>query len=218
MEHSPALPHRLASRLRVAPATCCLALLGAALAGCGADASPDGGTLLDLRAAVDLAPPDEEDDLSVAPGCRDGTRNQDETDTDCGGPVCAPCSDGLACAVDSECVSLRWNPRFVWPASPSDCAGVVFQIERAEGMATWINTRFDLARGEVQYAYVLPGVMATLVTLQLRAAGNDTEVAVCYERTSLAPESDESVAAMGKEDESAGPEWASEVNGHLATR
>ena len=37
------------------------------------------------------------------PTCDDGQQNQDETDVDCGGATCGPCSDGQACVLDSDC-------------------------------------------------------------------------------------------------------------------
>lgn len=42
---------------------------------------------------------------SASPTCTDGARNQDETDTDCGGGCSQRCSAGEACAVDSDCSS-----------------------------------------------------------------------------------------------------------------
>ena len=37
--------------------------------------------------------------------CNDSTRNGDETDVDCGGPVCAPCANDKACIQASDCQS-----------------------------------------------------------------------------------------------------------------
>ena len=37
--------------------------------------------------------------------CADGARDQDETDIDCGGPLCDPCRLGLRCAEARDCVS-----------------------------------------------------------------------------------------------------------------
>ncbi|MEM9693356.1 MAG: hypothetical protein AAGA56_12480 [Myxococcota bacterium] len=39
--------------------------------------------------------------------CGDGVRNGNETDVDCGGDTCPPCSNGLACEVGSDCISGR---------------------------------------------------------------------------------------------------------------
>src|SRR5258706_7852602 len=39
--------------------------------------------------------------------CDDGLLNGAETDTDCGGPDCQPCSDARPCAIDRDCNSRR---------------------------------------------------------------------------------------------------------------
>ena len=111
-----------------------------------------------------------------------------------------------------------WEPRFIWPQPAADREGMVFQVDGPHGTATWINTAFDATAGHVQYAYVLPQVVATLITLDLQARGADTEVAVRYERTSLAAASDEIVLAMAAQDRVAGPEWARQIAAHLRTR
>ncbi len=40
-----------------------------------------------------------------ATSCTDGVKNGLETDVDCGGPSCPPCSPGKACSLDSDCSS-----------------------------------------------------------------------------------------------------------------
>ncbi|MBK6848426.1 MAG: hypothetical protein IPG96_13175 [Proteobacteria bacterium] len=52
------------------------------------------------------------DDLT----CGDGRRSGLETDSDCGGPVCAPCGDGLGCGQPRDCRSG------VCPAATQRCA------------------------------------------------------------------------------------------------
>jgi hypothetical protein len=37
--------------------------------------------------------------------CNDGIRNGQETDVDCGGPVCQPCADGRLCQLNRDCSS-----------------------------------------------------------------------------------------------------------------
>jgi hypothetical protein len=64
-----------------------------------------------------------------------------------------------------------WNPAFLWPREAGDQAGMVFTIPHGERTAVWVNTVFDLAAGRVQYVYVLPDVVATVVSLQLTPAG-----------------------------------------------
>ncbi len=40
---------------------------------------------------------------AIEPSCDDGEINQGESDVDCGGPSCAPCPGGSACADDRDC-------------------------------------------------------------------------------------------------------------------
>lgn len=108
-----------------------------------------------------------------------------------------------------------WEPEFLWPAVPGDQAGMVFQIAHGHRVATWVNTLFDPLTGRVQYVYVVPEVMVTVITLQLRPHGTGTEVVVRYERTSLSLEADSVVKDMAEHDRAAGPEWAGQINAHL---
>ena len=44
-------------------------------------------------------------DVDNADSCTDGTRNQDETDIDCGGAACPACARQSACKADTDCES-----------------------------------------------------------------------------------------------------------------
>lgn len=44
-----------------------------------------------------------------AASCSDGIKNQDETDVDCGGKLCAPCRAAQACVVDTDCEGAACN-------------------------------------------------------------------------------------------------------------
>ena len=80
----------------------------------------------------------------------------------------------------------------------------------------WTNTAFDAADRHVQYVYVIPDVLVTLVDIHLTKAGVDeTRVAVVYERTALSPEANDHVAHLAKGDAKSGPEWAEAINGYL---
>ena len=46
-----------------------------------------------------------------APTCSDSVLNQDETDVDCGGPTCPPCSNGKACETAIDCSSLQCSSK-----------------------------------------------------------------------------------------------------------
>lgn len=67
-----------------------------------------------------------------------------------------------------------WNPAFVFPATPSDVRGMVFQVAHGGMNAVWVNTDFDLEAGRVQYAYVIPDALVTLITIRLTPQGHTT--------------------------------------------
>ncbi|HLZ99411.1 MAG TPA: hypothetical protein VKP66_15865 [Steroidobacteraceae bacterium] len=111
-----------------------------------------------------------------------------------------------------------WNPAFVWPQKAVDQPGMVFTIAHGDKAAVWVNTAFDLAAGRVQYVYVLPDVVATIVNLRLEPAGSTTRVAVTYERTALREAARDIVRHMAERDAMAGPEWEHQINTYLAAR
>ncbi len=51
--------------------------------------------------------------------CDDGVRNGQETGADCGGTICAPCANGVGCAVDDDCTSIFCNPSTALCATPT---------------------------------------------------------------------------------------------------
>lgn len=109
-----------------------------------------------------------------------------------------------------------WNPQFVWPKEPEDREGMVFRVDHDGRMAVWVNTRFDRGSNRVQYVYVLPDTVATVITLRLTPRPTATHVAVRYERTSLATDADAAVLRMAERDKTAGAEWAAQINGYFA--
>ena len=111
-----------------------------------------------------------------------------------------------------------WDPCFIWPARAEDRPGMVFTVSGPHGTAVWVNTRFELQDGHVQYAYVLESAMSTLITLRITPRGERTHVAVSYRRTALKPHADAWVAHMAEQDAKAGDEWAAQINAYLAER
>lgn len=109
-----------------------------------------------------------------------------------------------------------WNPRFLFPQPLSDKEGMVFTIDNHHGHAVWVNTELDLRNGRIQYVYVVPDVMATLITLRLTSVGDKTRAAVIYERTALSPGADDPVRHMAEGDRRSGPEWEVAVNSYLS--
>ena len=111
-----------------------------------------------------------------------------------------------------------WEPAFIWPSQPADRNGMVFTVAHGELQAIWVNTDFDPVAGRIQYVYVLPEVMTTVITLQLREHQATTDAQVRYERTSLNAAADERVRELARHDALAGPEWANQIAHYLSGR
>lgn len=118
-------------------------------------------------------------------------------------------------AAKEKAWSKNWNPAFVWPADGTDREGMVFKVAHGHMKSVWVNTALDFGGGRIQYAYVVPGAMATMITLRLEAEGEKTHVEVEYRRTALDAEFNAHVKEMGEEDAKSGPNWEKEVNEYL---
>jgi hypothetical protein len=108
-----------------------------------------------------------------------------------------------------------WDPTFIWPAAAADEEGMVFKVIQGDRTAVWVNTALDRAANRIQYVYVIPELVVTVITLRLSQAGPATHVAVTYERTALADAAGEAVNQMAARDKMAGPEWARQINNYL---
>ncbi|MGB7846081.1 MAG: hypothetical protein WBL63_10725 [Candidatus Acidiferrum sp.] len=108
-----------------------------------------------------------------------------------------------------------WNPQFIHPLPATDQQGMVFTVAHDHLNAAWVNTEFDTRNGRMQYAYVIPDTLVTVITLQLTPLGNQTRVEVAYDRTALSAEAQAHVRHMAEGDRKAGPEWEKQVNEYL---
>jgi sulfatase-modifying factor enzyme 1 len=73
--------------------------------------------------------------LCEDPGCADGIKDGQETDVDCGGPVCAHCADGKACVSNNDCVDQ---------ACGVDCAaGTCCPASCTDGIKNGVETDTD---------------------------------------------------------------------------
>lgn len=111
-----------------------------------------------------------------------------------------------------------WNPDFVWPCPARDCEGMVFTVDHDGRKAVWVNSRFDIENGAVQYVYVVPERMVTVITLHIGPRGRQSHVTVIYERTALDSAANDDVRRLAELDANAGPEWAQQINACLAAR
>jgi hypothetical protein len=111
-----------------------------------------------------------------------------------------------------------WHPTFVWPAALADQRGMVFTVAHGDKTAVWVNTCFDREANRIQYVYVVPDVLVTVITLALRPTGQATHVEVVYERTALTPTANDTVKRLAAADKAAGPDWGRQINRHLSQR
>ena len=108
-----------------------------------------------------------------------------------------------------------WNPVFVWPVDAIDQEGMVFKVAHGDKTAVWVNTVLDRAANRIQYVYVLPDVVLTVITLLLAPIAQSTHVAVTYSRTALEPAANDLVREMAHRDRAAGREWDLQINTYL---
>jgi hypothetical protein len=115
--------------------------------------------------------------------------------------------------------SDHWNPLFLHPQPARDIEGAVFQVSRGQHQATWVNTAFDLNLGHVQYVYVIPDVMATLIDIHVtQPNAENTKVNVAYERTALNSAANEHVRESGEDDRNSSKAWGDDIAKYLAKR
>jgi hypothetical protein len=109
-----------------------------------------------------------------------------------------------------------WQPVFLWPEKAFDQEGMVFEIRHGDQNAVWINTAFDHMAGRIQYVYVIPDVVATVITLKLMPVSDSTVIDVVYERTALLRAANDVVKQMAARDRVADMEWGRQINGYLS--
>jgi hypothetical protein len=109
-----------------------------------------------------------------------------------------------------------WEPVFLWPEKALDQEGMVFKVRHGEKTAVWVNTAFDPIERRIQYVYVIPDVVVTVITLELMPDGHSTAVRVVYERTALAATANELVKDMAARDRAAGGDWSRQLNAILS--
>jgi hypothetical protein len=109
----------------------------------------------------------------------------------------------------------KWNPQFIHPSPAADVQGMVFTVAHHHLQAAWVNTELDFANGRIQYVYVIPDIMLTMITLKVKPEGDRTDVEVEYDRTALTPDADARVREMAAQDRVSGPEWENQINQYL---
>ncbi len=115
----------------------------------------------------------------AGPSCVDGAKNAGETDTDCGGPVCAKCASGQGCANNGDCLSnscvgnvcalpaaaqVLWSKRF-GNATDQECDVVKTDASENIFLANYITGKVDYGLGTV-------GLGEYISLVKLNPAGN----------------------------------------------
>ncbi|MGB7434760.1 MAG: hypothetical protein WBR26_24685 [Candidatus Acidiferrum sp.] len=111
----------------------------------------------------------------------------------------------------------HWDPQFIYPTPATDQEGMVFAAAHNHLQSVWVNTELDLKNGRIQYAYMIPDALVTVITLRLTPQDNRTQVDVEYQRTALSAEADAHVRHMAEGDRNSGPDWEKHVNAYLQT-
>jgi hypothetical protein len=111
-----------------------------------------------------------------------------------------------------------WAPTFVWPAKAVDQQGMIFKVGHGDRTGIWVNTLFDRPAKAVQYVYVIPDIVVTVISLKLIPGTASTAVSVSYDRTALTAAANDLVNEMAAQDRSAGPEWGRQINDYLSGR
>jgi len=109
-----------------------------------------------------------------------------------------------------------WQPVFLWPEKAFDREGMVFIVRQGDKNAVWVNTAFDRMEGRIQYVYVIPEVVVTVISLKLTPGAQSTDIDVVYERTALAAAANETVKDMATRDRIAGREWSQQIHAYLS--
>src|SRR5271170_258366 len=113
----------------------------------------------------------------------------------------------------------EWNPQFVYPQPGKDVEGAVFTMAHGQHNAVWVNTVFDVPGGRMQYVYVIPDALVTVIDVKVSAVDpSHTAVEVSYTRTALTAAANEHVRAMGTRDAEDGPEWQKAIEAYLEVR
>ena len=110
----------------------------------------------------------------------------------------------------------RWDPEFLYPQPAKDIEGAVFTVQHGSRKSVWVNTRFDLSAGRMQYVSFIPDVLVFTVDVTLTALDPATTgVAVTYTRTALSSASNDDVNALATKDRTSGPDWQKAIQSCL---
>lgn len=100
-----------------------------------------------------------------------------------------------------------WAPSYPGQSHPDESPGTVFLTHHHGLEAVWLIVEMDAERLRSAYAYVIPGVRATLVRVACVDEGSATRARITYDVTALAPDHDDEVREFGEGFEVMLDEW-----------
>lgn len=122
----------------------------------------------------------------------------------------------LLCPVREADWIEGWNPPLVISLSGVAEPDCVFTTSSEPIDAVWYITRHEPSAGLVEMLKITPDVTACRLTIQLRAAGDGSEVDITYSHTSLGPEGDKFVASFTEDFyRQFMQDWESRINHYL---
>lgn len=89
-----------------------------------------------------------------------------------------------------------WAPHYPALVEPEDLPGTAFTTSHHGHEAVWLIAEKDDVRRAATYAYVIPGVRATLVRVSCVEEAGQTRATITYDMTALSSEHDAEVRAF----------------------
>jgi hypothetical protein len=92
----------------------------------------------------------------------------------------------------------QWSPRFIHPSEGMQQEGVVFTTTDKPGTERlWLLTRYDVAKGRVEYVILTPGLTASEIKISIVSDGEShCKATITYRRSALTPEGNAEVVKL----------------------
>jgi hypothetical protein len=102
-----------------------------------------------------------------------------------------------------------WSPRFIHPSEGAQQEGVVFTTTDRPGTERfWLLTKYDVAKGRVEYVIFTPGLTASEIKISIVSKGErHCKATITYRRSALTAEGNAEVVKLDAQ-------WAEEQRIH----
>ena len=91
-----------------------------------------------------------------------------------------------------------WSPRFIHPSDGTQQEGVVFTTTDRPGTERlWLLTRYEVAKGRMEYVILTPGLTASEIKISIFSDGErHCRATITYRRSALTPEKNAEVVKL----------------------